>query len=436
MTISGDDGLTFYYTIDGSAPTSSSTEYTETFIPTDGVTVKAIAYDAYGNSSAVASLKFKSMPLSPKNYNSNYYVKVTDVSLLENGDAVLIVNESANVALGPQSGNNCPGKDITISDGVITNKGDAQKLVLVKKTEKIDNADTEVFYFYTGNAYLYAASSSKNYLKSENIPDDDNNARATVSFSSGNAVVTFTGTYTHNVVMFNPNNGSPLFSCYTSTQTGMENIQIYKEVPTATISINEACTDGAGNYFATYSNSSAFVVPSGLTVSEVLVDKKELLLENYDEGDIVPANTGVLVSATSAGNKTVVLSSEAGTSKLGDDNCLRASGSGITASEMSAADAGCKFYRLTMHNGTDIGFWWGAADGAAFDIAANKAYLAVPTADAARIQAFWFEDEVNGIDNPQLSTLNSQPIYSLSGQRVEKAKKGLYIVNGKKCVIR
>ena len=177
VTISGDDGLTFYYTTNGEAPTNASTEYTGAFTPGD-CTVKAIAYDTYGNSSAVTTLKYKYMPLSPKNIGSGYYEKVTDVSSLENGDAILIVNEEGGAALGPQSGNNCPGKAVTISAGAISNKGDAQKLILVKKTEKIDEVDTDVFYFYTGSAYLYASSGSSNQLKTEATPDDNNNARA------------------------------------------------------------------------------------------------------------------------------------------------------------------------------------------------------------------------------------------------------------------
>ena len=200
---------------------------------------------------------------------------------------------------------------------------------------------------------------------------------------------------------------------------------------TATITLASACTDGS-KYYGTYSNSSAFVVPTDLTVSEINVEKGELVVFDYSTGDIVPANTGVMISSTTSGDHTVALTTEAGSSVLDEDNMLKASSVAMTQSDT-------KFYRLTMHNGTDIGFWWGAADGAAFDIAANKAYLAVPTsALAAARQGFslFGEDEVNGIDNPQLSTLNSQPIYSLSGQRVEKAKKGLYIVNGKKCVIR
>ena len=64
VTISGDDGLTFYYTTDGSAPSSSSTAYTAPFDLAEDCTIKAIAYDTYGNASdATSAFKFKKRPM-------------------------------------------------------------------------------------------------------------------------------------------------------------------------------------------------------------------------------------------------------------------------------------------------------------------------------------------------------------------------------------
>jgi len=202
-------------------------------------------------------------------------------------------------------------------------------------------------------------------------------------------------------------------------------------VPTATITLADACTDGDGNYYGTYSNSSAFVVPADLTVSTISVSAGEMTLTNYSEGDIVKANTGVLLSATSAGAKTVTLAA-GGTEK--DGNMLKASGTGITASEMTEANAGCKFYRLTMHDGTDLGFWWGAADGASFEVAANKAYLAVPTAQTGAVRGFNLNDDADAITEIVNAKSENGECYDLSGRRVVKPTKGLYIVNGKKVV--
>ena len=201
-------------------------------------------------------------------------------------------------------------------------------------------------------------------------------------------------------------------------------------VPTATINLAAACTDGDKCY-GTYSNSKAFIVPADLTVYEVSVIKGELLLEAYATNEIVPANTGVLVAGT-VGDHNVMLTT-GGTSKLDADNMLRASGAGINAAAMAAADASCKFYRLTMHEGTQIGFFWGAADGAAFDVAANKAYLAVPTGQTGEVRGFSLNDGADAISEIMKNEKTSA-IYDLSGRRVVKPTKGLYIVNGKKVV--
>ena len=243
------------------------------------------------------------------------------------------------------------------------------------------------------------------------------------------------------------NNGSSGWGTYSSTQdkaprlfkkgyvSGSKTLYTSEPVVLATLTLNSACTDGKGHYYGTYSNSSAFVVPSDLVVSEISVIDGKLYVENYATDAIVPANTGVMVSALTAGNYSVTLAS-GGTSVLGTDNMLKATGDGITAADMTAADT--KFYRLTMHNGTEIGFYWGAASGAAFDLGANKAYLAVPDAAAARITGFsLFGNETTAINEINAPKNNAKgEFFNLNGQRVNTPKKGLYIQNGKKYVIK
>ena len=92
-----------------------------------------------------------------------------------------------------------------------------------------------------------------------------------------------------------------------------------------------------------------------------------------------------------------------------------------------------------MHNGSDLGFWWGAAEGGAFAVAANKAYLVVPKSEqTARIQGFSFEDGiVTGIANMNREAMiNNGSVYNMKGQRVAQPAKGLYIQNGKKVVVK
>lgn len=207
---------------------------------------------------------------------------------------------------------------------------------------------------------------------------------------------------------------------------------------TATISISEACHDRDGVYYGTYSNASAFIVPADLTVSEINVNDNQLQIKSYNQGDIVPANTGVMVSATEAGDHEVELSSEEGTSVLGESNMLKASGNGIDAETMATVNSNCKFYRLTMHKGETIGYFWGAAEGAAFNLAANKAYLAVPVDVAANIQGFTFEsgdtDDIKGVETG--NNVDSK-VYNLRGQHVaQPTAKGVYITNGRKFIVK
>ena len=226
-------------------------------------------------------------------------------------------------------------------------------------------------------------------------------------------------------------------------------VYLYRKVSTVTLAA--ACTDGA-KFYGTYSLGSPFVVPSDLTVSEIKVVDGKLTVGNYETDDVVPANTGVMVSSTTSGDHYVTLTTTAGSSLFGSENMLRPTGSGITAEAMAAADGGCKYYRLTMHNGTTLGYYWGAADGAAFALGANKAYLAVPTA-SARLTGFDMADSettdirVKGIVNSERQRVGdgtsgmefaAAAVYDLQGRRVADSslKKGLYIVNGKKYIIK
>lgn len=254
-------------------------------------------------------------------------------------------------------------------------------------------------------------------------------ASALQSSTWTNATAVVSGT----TVTITPIVGTSAVSATIGGTCGFTNVTV-KYHATATITLNDACTDGDYVY-GTYSNSQAFVVSDDIEVSEVSVVDGKLFVDSYSTGDVVPANTGVLVAALAGGNYDVTLSAEAGTSVLGNDNMLKPSGdAGITAENMNVDNT--KFYRLTMHNYTQLGFWWGAENGAAFALAANKAYLAVPTTNSVR-EGLWIDDDATGvrqIENAELRMQNS--FFNLAGQRVTQPTKGLYIVNGKKVVIK
>ena len=262
-----------------------------------------------------------------------------------------------------------------------------------------------------------------NYGRSNDSSDKNN---AYLRNNSGSGWGTYAATYGTAPRLFKKSSGSdPINETFY-----ISNIP----ATTATITLASACTDGT-KYFGTFSTNRAFVVPSDLTISAVKVENGKLAIMDYATDDVVPANTGVMVSSSTAGEHIVSFSTAIGS--IIDGNMLKASGdAGLEAGGMESVAPDCKFYRLTMHNGTNIGFWYGAANGAAFDIAANKAYLAVPKITAAKISGFAFDESTTGIanlnvnDNANIDA--NAPMYNLAGQRITKAYKGVVIVNGKK----
>ena len=67
-----------------------------------------------------------------------------------------------------------------------------------------------------------------------------------------------------------------------------------------------------------------------------------------------------------------------------------------------------------------------------------RAYFVLPSGTEAKALVINLGDEetgINSIDNGQL-TIDNAKIYNLAGQRVSKAQKSLYIVNGKKVIIK
>lgn len=222
-------------------------------------------------------------------------------------------------------------------------------------------------------------------------------------------------------------------------QAGVATYSDYTTAPygTLTITLNAAChdTDDNDKVYATYSNDEkAWVVPEELTVAEINIANGALDVQPYATGAVVPANTGVMVSANAGGNYTVNVST-GGTSVLSGANLLHPSSEDMTGDNL--------FYRLTMHNGTQIGFWWGAEGGAAFNLAENKAYLAIPIQTAlqfgynpggngAKMVGLWIDGNTTGIDAIKDVNETNGVAYNLAGQRVNANAKGIVIINGKK----
>ena len=158
------------------------------------------------------------------------YALVTDASTLAAGDKILIAyidgDDKFVLSTNQRTGNRAATDDVMLNvDGTLTPGDEAQVITLEK--------DGDDYLFNVGNGYLYAASSGSNYLKTETNPDDNGNAKATITISDGDAIITFQGTNTRNMIGFNANNGTPIFSCYGGISKVVSHPQIYIEAPIA-----------------------------------------------------------------------------------------------------------------------------------------------------------------------------------------------------------
>ena len=409
VTITADEGCDIYYTTNNTAPTKGSAKYTNPFTLNADCVIKAIAYDQYDNASSVKTFNYTYLPLEPKNVNSNYYVKVTDVSALENGDAVLIVCENDNVAMSTEQNTNNRGEEaVTINGNIIDSpSSNVQKLVLMK----IGN----YFYFYTGTGFLYAASNTSNHLKTEATPDANHNAKAEITFTNGNAKILFQGNNSRKWLKHNSTNS--LFSCYGTGDTNQNIVQIYKEV-------NRAITVSSAG-LATFACNTALDF-TNVENLEAYIAKEEAGAIKLHKVNKVPAATGVLLRAKNdATNFDVPVATTA------DDVTGNLFQRG-TGAAVASQDGGYYNYVLGKHNGV-VGFY--KAGG--MTVAKDKAYIQT-TISSAHI-FIDLEDMgvtgVNEITNTNL-TNNTNDIFDLQGRKVVQPTKGLYIVNGRKVIVK
>lgn len=228
------------------------------------------------------------------------------------------------------------------------------------------------------------------------------------------------------IVTITPTDGSkPVYAkIYKDENTGGNSFSINYSLANET-SLTLAAKSDEGSYYATFSSASACEF-AGADVFTVNVEGEKIVLTEVANKQ-VPANTGVLLK--SAQNIVTATRLES-VPAIEGTNLLKPASEQMTE--------GFKYYKLAYDNFTEktgLGFYWGAADGAAFTVKPGLAYLAVPNAQAANVKGFSFDGTQTGINGVE-ATAAKGAIYNLNGQRVEKAQRGIYIQNGKKFIVK
>lgn len=298
------------------------------------------------------------------------WVLLTDISNLAVGDEIIIANTKDKVAMSTnQKSNNRGATSITINGNEATPSADTQIITVEAGTT------SGTYAFNVGGGYLYAASSSGNQLKTQTSSNNANGSWKITITNAGVASVIAQGSNSRNVMQYNPNNGSPIFACYSSAS--QQALSLYKRTTTGggtdepetpvtptqlatptnvkatnvdglSVTLTWDEVDGAGSYDVTY----------GETTTNVATNSATLTMDAYS------TTYSFTVTAIPAEDDTTHTASDASAAvevKTGDDPNA-GGGEGVTVtltnSEIAAAKTSSTSYR-TLSISSESGTWTG-----------------------------------------------------------------------------
>lgn len=177
-----------------------------------------------------------------------------------------------------------------------------------------------------------------------------------------------------------------------------------------------------GQNYATLNLPYASKLPEGVTAYKGNVSGNEVTLTEYKHaGEVLPANTPVLLTATEASSYNFAPAAYQAAEETGFQGTLAATA--VTANNayiLAKKGEEVKFYLLNSESNT---------------VNANKAYIVVSEGKAQAI-SFNF-GTTTGIHAATADAATVAPVFDLTGRRVVKVVKGgLYIQNGKKFIVK
>lgn len=194
---------------------------------------------------------------------------------------------------------------------------------------------------------------------------------------------------------------------------------------------------GATGYATLYYSNFDLVVPENTEAYTFgSVDGELMESKRYDEGTVIPAGEAVVVYTINTVPCTLNFKKGIATAACDASSQL----AGTDEETAITPDADYYFYGLSLNSSNDlnsVGFYWMAADGAAFTNGEHKAYLKILKSEftgAMAVKGFAFKGTTTGVESVESNNHAPQVIYDLAGRRVSKAEKGLYIINGKKVI--
>ena len=215
------------------------------------------------------------------------------------------------------------------------------------------------------------------------------------------------------------------------TQTYMKFFEGYLEDGSATLPPavqTVAITTSKG--LATYTSNVAldFSLATAIEAYTATVNGDVVTLTKATK---VAAGEGVLLRSVSGGPATEAILMASETVEPTAGNMLKGTLQEIT--ELQSEGSGYANYILNSNGSEGAGFY--KANGK--KVAAGKAYLQVPVTIASNMSFFSLDDGTTGIESVEAVEAEADGVYyNLSGQRVSNPTRGIYILNGKKVIVK
>ncbi len=399
VTISTDtDGATIYYTTDGTDPTTGSSVYSTPINVDKDMTIKAIATKDGLLDSDIAEAAYTILVAIPfvETFDTN-----TGASSYSGGNDD---KWSGSIATGSPVNSDNPGWTFVQASG-------ASKCIKLGTGSVKGSATTPTLAFESGKTYLLTFRAGAWNGGSEGTTLNLSITNGTLSSAS---VTMVKGTFTNYSITIT---GTTDAGTITFAAKNLSNNRFFLDE----VQVREVVAITPAKTYTTLTAASALDF-SGLSLEAYIVKDNDTS-DGYvtmTRVNKVPANTGLVLKASSTGSPidVPVLTGDA------DDVTGNLMAGSATATTAVAENAG---YILKD------GVFQPSSGG---DLPAGKAYLNIAVSSAPVLNLN-FGDDTTGIDmvKGEGFKVNGE-FYNLNGQRVTQPTKGLYIVNGKKVVIK
>jgi len=382
---------------------SSNTSVAEIDPSTGAVTVKNVTGSTTISATTTGDETYAAGTVS-------YTLNVTHKVIIEDG--------VFNFGFGPSNGGDY-GSGMTQGSSIIENESEtwtAGNVTLVVANRYAWNTD--------GKMVLYKKVASVSAAGSITLSCPDGKAITQIEFTGPYTGTGALSNMAANIGTYTVTSTSAIWTGAAQSVSFSASNSTYINTVTVTYGSTVPVTITSGSGFATLFTNSALdfsTLSSELKAYTATVSENTVTLTEVDD---IPANTGVVLKGDVKTHAVPVSAS----SSTAQGNLT---GNTSAATAYNAFD-GYDLYMLAL-NGEGKAQFTKVISGS---VAAGKAFLKLATSSGAReLNVVFADEETTGVNEVKTQKADGQ-YFNLAGQRVAQPTKGLYIVNGKKVVIK